>query len=59
MRVRSASVFMPFHNAPACPTEACVADEGMVETEQALLAKAKKLHPGKDFSGNYPSHFKK
>ena len=43
--------------ATVCPTESCV--PGVSETEESLLAKAKKIHPGKDFSGNVPSHFRK
>ncbi|OFZ69542.1 MAG: 4Fe-4S ferredoxin [Bdellovibrionales bacterium RIFOXYD1_FULL_44_7] len=45
--------------ASVCPTESCVADPQKNESEEALLVKAKKLHPTKDFSGNVPSHFKK
>ncbi len=52
-----------FHNEPqcaaVCPVDTCVTDPAHVETEAALIAKAKKLHPGKDFSGNVKSHFKK
>ena len=32
-----------------CPTDACVKDPARVETKDALLAKAKALHPDKSF----------
>ncbi|MCM2322514.1 MAG: YfhL family 4Fe-4S dicluster ferredoxin [Oligoflexia bacterium] len=52
-----------FHAAPqcaaVCPVDACVTDEAVKEDEAALIAKAKKLHPNKDFSGAVPSHFRK
>jgi len=32
-----------------CPTDACVNDPSHVETKEALLAKAKALHPDKSF----------
>lgn len=52
-----------FHGKPqcaeVCPVEACITDEAHVETEAALIARAKTLHPSKDFSGTVISHFKK
>jgi len=52
-----------FHDQPqcaaVCPVESCVTDEAKPETEAALIEKVKKIHPGKDFSGAVPSHFKK
>ncbi|MBI4925182.1 MAG: YfhL family 4Fe-4S dicluster ferredoxin [Bdellovibrio sp.] len=36
--------------AQVCPVEACVPDEGHKEAKEALLAKAKKLHPEKKFA---------
>ena len=51
-----------FHALPqcavVCPVDSCVTDPSHVENEAALLAKAKTLHPKKDFSGTVPSHFK-
>ncbi len=44
--------------AAVCPTEAPVADEDNAESAEELIAKAKKLHPDKDFGDNYPSHLK-
>ena len=32
-----------------CPTDACVNDPARAETKEALLAKAKALHPDKSF----------
>lgn len=52
-----------FHAEPqcaaVCPVDSCHPDDAHKEAEDALIAKAKKVHPGKDFSGNVPSHFKK
>ena len=52
-----------FHEEPqcaaVCPVDACVTDSAHPETEPALVAKLKTIHPGKDFSGAIPSHFKK
>ena len=51
-----------FHALPqcaaVCPVDSCVTDPAHAETEAQLLAKVKKLHPGKDFAAA-PSHFKK
>ena len=50
-----------FHGVPqcaaVCPVDACITDPAHVETEAALIARAKQLHPEKDFSGKVPSHF--
>jgi ferredoxin len=52
-----------FHGQPqcaaVCPVDACITDPEHEEKEDALIARAKQLHPGKDFSGAVPSHFKK
>ncbi len=34
--------------AAVCPVDACVPDPGHEETQEQLLAKFKKLHPGKE-----------
>ena len=51
-----------FHGQPqcaaVCPVDACITDDAHAEDEATLIAKAKKLNPGKDFSGNIPSHFR-
>ena len=41
-----------------CPVECCVVDEDNEESEDALLARAKQIHPDKDFGDDYPSRFK-
>ena len=52
-----------FHGEPqcasVCPVEACVNDEATVETEAALIAKVKQIHPSKDFSSGMPSRYAK
>jgi Fe-S-cluster-containing dehydrogenase component len=45
--------------ADVCPTSACVADPAHKENEEQLMAKAKKVNPKINFSGNFPSHFRK
>ena len=45
--------------ASVCPTESCVPDEANKETEVALIAKLKTLHPGKTFADPIISHFRK
>ena len=45
--------------ASVCPVSAPVADPAHVESEAALIEKAKKLHPEKNYSGAIPSHFRK
>ena len=45
--------------AAVCPVDCCVPDPERAETEAALLERAKKLHPDKDFGTSFPSRFKK
>ena len=45
--------------AAVCPVDCCVPDPKNVESEEALLARAKTLHPDKDFGGTFPSRFRK
>jgi ferredoxin len=45
--------------AAVCPVDACVPDGDRVEDEATLLARAKQIHPDKDFGAEYPSRFKK
>jgi ferredoxin len=45
--------------AAVCPVDACVTDPDHTEAEAALIDKAKRLHPAKDFSGAIASHFRK
>lgn len=42
-----------------CPQECCELDPDRVETEEALLARVRVLHPDEDFSGDVPSRFNK
>jgi ferredoxin len=42
-----------------CPSECCVPDPANPETEDVLIARAKKLHPKKDFGASFPSRFRK
>ena len=45
--------------AEVCPTGACVPDPDHEETEDALIAKVKKIHPGKEFDPNsIPSKYR-
>lgn len=43
--------------AAVCPQECCEPDPDRVESEAALLARARSLHPDEDFSGDVPSRF--
>ena len=45
--------------AAVCPVDCCVPDPKNVETDEILLARAKKIHPDKSFGPGYPSRFKK
>jgi ferredoxin len=52
-----------FHEYEACqavcPVECCLPDPRNVETEEVLLARARALHPQKDFGPDFPSLFRK
>ena len=52
-----------FHDHEACqavcPVECCLPDPNRVETEDALITRAKSLHPDKAFGEPYPSRFRK
>jgi ferredoxin len=45
--------------AAVCPVDCCVPDPKIPETEDALIARAKKLHPDQDFGAEFPSRFRK
>ncbi len=47
--------------AVVCPVDCCVPDPERVETEEVLMERAKKLHPGKEFPAltEATSHFRK
>ena len=43
--------------AAVCPVDCCVTDPNNEEPANDLLARARKLHPGKEFSDDSPSRF--
>ena len=47
--------------AAVCPVDCCVADPNRVETEDVLLARAKEIHPDREFGelSATNSHFRK
>ena len=44
--------------AAVCPVDCCLPNPDIVETEAALLARAKELHPEQTFGDDFPSRFK-
>ncbi len=44
--------------ASVCPVDVCLPDPDREESEDVLLARAKRLHPKTDFGKNPPSHFR-
>jgi len=45
--------------AAVCPVDCCIPDPSRPESEAALFARAKELHPGEGFPDDFPSRFKK
>jgi hypothetical protein len=45
--------------AAVCPVDVCVTDPNNIETEDALIARARTLHPQTDFGENFQSRFRK
>ena len=45
--------------AAVCPVDCCVTDPNNVETEEALIARARSLHKETDFGENFQSRFRK
>lgn len=46
--------------AAVCPIDdCCIPDPNNPETEEELIARARKLHPDKDFGEDFPSRFRK
>jgi ferredoxin len=45
--------------AAVCPVDCCIPDPNNAESEAALLARAKQLHPDETFGADFPSRFKK
>ena len=52
-----------FHDYEACqavcPVECCLPDPNLRESEDALIDRARKIHPDKSFGDEYPSRFRK
>jgi ferredoxin len=50
-----------FHDAEqcaaVCPVDACLPDPDRQETERVLISRARRLHPTRTFSSNFPSRF--
>jgi ferredoxin len=44
--------------AAACPVDCCIPDPNIPETEDALIARARLLHPEQSFLAEFPSRFK-
>ena len=45
--------------AAVCPVDCCIPDPQIPETEEALLARAARLHPEATFGADFPSRFRK
>ena len=45
--------------AAVCPVDVCVTDPNNIETEDALIARARSIHPQTDFGDNFQSRFRK
>jgi ferredoxin len=45
--------------AAVCPVDCCVPDPDNPETEEALIGRARKLHPDQTFEADFPSRFRK
>jgi hypothetical protein len=45
--------------AAVCPVDCCVTDPNNLETEEALIARARALHPETPFTDNFESRFRK
>jgi ferredoxin len=45
--------------AAVCPVDCCVPNPDDPESEEQLLAKARRIHPEHDFPADLPSRFRK
>src|SRR5688572_2668968 len=45
--------------AAVCPVDCCVTDPNNIETEEALIARARALHPEAEIGDNFESRFRK
>jgi ferredoxin len=43
--------------AAVCPVDCCVPDPDLPETEDQLIARARRLYPDRDFGSEFPSRF--
>ena len=44
--------------AAVCPVDCCVPDPDIPETEEQLIARARRLHTDETFNGDFPSRFR-
>ncbi len=45
--------------AVVCPVDCCIPDPNIPESEAALIARARRLHPDRVFEPDFPSRFSK
>ena len=45
--------------AAVCPVDCCVPNPDDPESEDALLVKARRIHPDREFAPDFPSRFRK
>jgi ferredoxin len=45
--------------AAVCPVDCCIPDPDNPEAEEALIERARRLHPEQSFAADFPSRFKK
>jgi ferredoxin len=45
--------------AAVCPVDCCIPDPENPETQDALIERARRLHPEQTFADDFPSRFKK
>ncbi len=45
--------------AAVCPVDVCITDPNNIETEEALIARARSLHPETNFGDSFESRFRK
>ena len=45
--------------AAVCPVDVCITDPNNVESEEALIARARQIHPETDFGDSFESRFRK
>lgn len=43
--------------AAVCPVDCCIPDPDIPETEEQLIARARRLHPDREFGTPFPSRF--